>query len=159
MTQEHIKECCYDYGKVPYEIHDNYGEGIVGKEYYTTKEERPRKVNLVINSFRGISWDAVHYYGTLKVFAPHVRKEGELGCFCGYLGEDTPLFKDLDIVIELWRYVTEEDRKIDPHRYDEDMKVTNGWSDKTAIIEFAKEVFKARFIGEWKLVIEDYTEK
>ena len=103
MTQEHIKECCYDYGKVPYEIHDNYGEGIVGKEYYTTKEERPRKVKLVINSFRGISWDAVHYYGTLKVFAPHVRKEGEPGCFGGYLGEDTPLFKDLDIVIELWQ--------------------------------------------------------
>ena len=155
MSQEQIKECCYDLGKLPYEIPDTYGEGVVGKEYYTDKEERPREVKLEITSFRGIAWDAVHYYGTLKVYGPHIRKKGVSGSFCGYLGEDTQLFKDNDIVIELWRYVTEEEHKNDPHRYDEDMKVTNGWYDKASIKEFAKEVFKERFKGDWKLVIDD----
>lgn len=157
MKEEQIKECCYDRGNIPYEIPDNYGEGIVGKEYYTVKRERPREVKLEITSFRGIAWDAVHYYGTLKAFGAHVKKKGCGGFFCGYLGEDTPLFKDIDIVIELCRYITDEERKTDPHRYVEDMKVTNGWYDKSSIKKYAKKVFRARFIGDWKLIIKDDT--
>lgn len=157
MEKQQIQECCYDLGGFPYEIPDSYGEGIVGKEYYTEKGERPREVKLEITSFRGMAWEAVHYYGTLKAYRPDVRKNGTASCFFGYLGEDTPLFKDLDIVIELCRYVTDNERKSDPHRYNEDMKVTNGWYKKTPIIEFAKEVFKSRFKGDWKLVVKDNT--
>lgn len=157
MKKEQIKECCFDLGNVPYEIPDSYGEGIVGKDHYTAKGERPREVKLEITSFRGVSCGAIHYYGTLKVSGARVKKEGCSGCFGGYLGEDTPLFKNLSIVIELCRYITDEERKTDPHRYEEDMEVTNGWYDKSSIKKFAKEVFKARFIGDWKLVIKDYT--
>lgn len=157
MTQEQIKECCCDLGDVPYEIPVSYGEGIIGCEYYTANCKRPREVKLEINSFRGVAWDAVHYYGTLKVSGARIKKKGCDGCFCGYLGKDTPLFKNLDIVIELWRYITEEEHKADPHRYEEYMEVTNGWYDKSSIKKFAKEVFKARFKGDWKLVIKDYT--
>lgn len=156
MTREQIQECCGDLGRIPYEIPDSYGEGIVGKEYYTAKEERPREVKLEITTFRGICGGAEHYYGTLKVRGAHIKKEGEKGCFGGYLGEDTPLFNDIDIVIELYRYVTDAEQKNDPHRY-KDMKTSNGWYAKAPIIEFAKEVFKARFNGDWKLVIKDYT--
>lgn len=157
MTLEQIKECCYDLGNVPFEIPDSYGEGIVGKEYYTAKGERPREVKFEITSFRGVAWNATHYYGTLKVTDVHIRKEGCKGAFGGYMGEDTPLFKDKDIVIELWRYVTDAERKADPRRYDEDMKVTNGWLKKAPLKAFAKEVFKTRFKGDWKLIIRDYT--
>lgn len=157
MKKEQIKECCYDLGNLPYEIPDSYGEGIVGKEYYTVKGERPREVKLEITSFRGIACDAVHYYGTLKVSGAHIKKDGCNGFFGGYLGEDTPLFKNINIVIELLRYVTDEEHKTDPHRYGEDIKVTNGWYDKTSIKKLAKKVFKARFVGDWKLIIKDYT--
>lgn len=157
MTREQIKECCYDLGSIPYEIPDTFGEGIVGKEYYTAKAERPREVKLEITSFRGVAWDAVHFYGTLKVSHAPIRKEGVKGCFGGYLGEDTPLFKDIDVVIELWRYVTEKERREDPRRYEEDMKVTNGWLKKAPLLNFAKEVFKERFTGDWELTIKDYT--
>lgn len=157
MTREQIKECCYDLGSIPYEIPDTFGEGIVGKEYYTAKAERPREVKLEITSFRGVAWDAVHFYGTLKVSHAPIRKEGVEGCFSGYLGEDTPLFKDIDVVIELWRYVTEKERREDPRRYEEYMKVTNGWLKKAPLLNFAKEVFKERFTGDWELTIKDYT--
>ena len=157
MKKEQIQECCYDLGKQPYEIPDSYGEDIVGKEYYTAKEKRPREVMLEITSFRGICGGAVHYYGTLKAYRPNIHKEGSNYCHSGYLGDDTPLFKDLNIVIELWRYITEEEYKTDPHRYNENMKVTNGWYEKAPIVKFAKEVFKKRFKGDWKLIIKDYT--
>lgn len=157
MTREQIQECCYDLGGIPYEIPDTFGEGIVGKEYYTAKAERPREVKLEITSFRGVAWDAVHFYGTLKVSHAPIRKEGVKGCFGGYLGEDTPLFKDIDVVIELCRYVTDKERKEDPCRYKEDMKVTNGWLKKAPLVAFAKEVYKKRFSGDWKLTIKDYT--
>ena len=120
MKKEQIQECCYDLGKQPYEIPDSYGEGIVGKEYYTAKEKRPREVMLEITSFRGICGGAVHYYGTLKAYRPKIHKEGSNYCHCGYLGDDTSLFKDLNIVIELWRYITEEE-------YSNDQKIT--WDD------------------------------
>lgn len=158
MKKEQIQECCYDIGNIPYEIPDTFGEGIIGKVYYTDKAERPRIVTLEITTFRGVAWDAVHYYGRLYVSRVPVKKEGSKSCFCGYLGEDTPLFKDLNIIIELWRYVTDVNRKEDPIRYDKDMKVTNGWYDKASIKKLAKEVFKARFTGDWKLVVNDYTE-
>jgi len=157
MTREQIKECCYDLGSIPYEIPDSYGEGIVGKEYYSGKAERPRKVMLEITSFRGIAWDAQHFYGTLKVYHAPILKEGSKFSHFGYLGEDTPLFKDGDITIELWRYVTEKERREGPRRYEENMKVTNGWLKKAPLLNFAKEVFKERFTGDWELTIEDYT--
>ena len=156
MTPEQIKECCYDIGNFPYEIPDTFGEDIVGKEFYTAKEERPRKVKLEITSFIGVCCDAVHYYGTLKAFRPHIKKEGCDGCFYGYLGEDTPLFQDLNIVIELWRYVTDAERKSDHKRYG-DMEMTSGWYEKAQIIKFAKDVLNTRFKGDWKLTIEDLT--
>ena len=111
MTREQIKECCYDLGSIPYEIPDSYGEGIVGKEYYSGKAERPRKVMLEITSFRGVACDAQHFYGTLKVYHAPILKEGCKSSHFGYLGEDTPLFKDGGITIELWRYVTEKERR------------------------------------------------
>ena len=157
MKKEQIQECCYDLGKHPYEIPDSYGEGIVGKEYYTGKEKRPREVMLKITSFRGVCFGAVHYYGTLKAYRPNIHKEGSNNCYYGYLGDDTKLFKDLNIVIELCRYITEEEYKTDPNRYDKDMNVTNCWYDKAHIVKFAKEVFNKRFKGDWKLIIKDYT--
>ena len=157
MTKEQIQECCFDYSTLPYKIKETFGEGIIGKEYYTDKADRPREVILEITSFRGIAWNAVHYYGKVKVYHPPIKKEGSNSHYGGYLGEDTPLFKDINIEIELYRYVTDKEHKKDPLHYNEDMRVTNGWLNKDSLVKFAKEVFKERFVGEWKLTIKDLT--
>lgn len=156
MTLEQIKECCYDLCNVPFEIPDSYFEGVVGKVYHTDKAERPREVKLEITSFRGVCWNAVHYYGTMIVYGAPVRKGDEKQCHYGYLGEDTQLFKDKDIRIELWRYLTEKEHDV-LRKIDRDIEVTNGWMYKADLIKFGKEVFKTRFKGDWKLVIKDYT--
>ena len=106
MTQKQIQECCRDLGSLPYKIQETFGEGIVGKEYYTDKADKPREVRLEITSFHGVVGHAVHYYGSLKAYHPPIRKEGSKYLFFGYLGEDTPLFENIDITIELCRYLT-----------------------------------------------------
>lgn len=153
-----IKNRCMDRGKYPFVIPDNYGEGIMGKKYYTDVAQKPREVYLRISTFRGLCWDAQHYYGKLYAFGAPIKEIGgdpQYSC-CGYLGEDQALFKDVSIDIELWREVTERERKSNWNRYGtHDM--TSGWCDKDALISFGKKVFAARFSGNWKLKIEDLT--
>lgn len=158
MNKQRMKKCCMDRGNYPFVILDNYGEGIRGKKYFTDVTRKPREVRLVITSYRGICWDAQHYYATLCEFGAPIKViGGDPRTTCrGWLGEDTELFNNIDIGIELWRKITKKERTNNPGRY-RDYETTNGWCDKNKLIAFGKEVFAARFSGDWVLKIEDNT--
>lgn len=159
MNKQRIKKCCMDRGNYPFVIPDNYGEGIRGKNHYTDVTRKPREVRLVISSYKGLCWDAQHYYGSLDAFGAPIREIGGDPRFScgGYLGGDKEFFENIDVSIELWKKITKKERVSNPNRYRDYYETTSGWYDKEKLIAFGKEVFAARFSGDWVLKIEDNT--
>ena len=154
MNDKEIQDCCYDRNDYPFIINDDYLEHIKGKKYYSVKGERPRIVTLEITSFIGMCGGAMHYYGKLTTSGVHVKEFGGDPRYDhgGYLGCDGELFKITDIQIEL-AYKTPYECMFDRLS----TQTTTRWEPKSALIKFAKEVFKARFKGDWKFDINDRT--
>lgn len=160
MTHDEIKDLCQDRHNYPFEIPDTFGEGITGSKYYTEKTKRPRVVNLEITSFIGVCGGAMHYYAEFVSYAPSILEIGgnpNISHGGALHGEDhRELFKDLSIHIELLRQIEDWERELDPYRF-ADYDTTNCWYDIESIKAFANEVFKARFVGDWVLVVVDMT--
>ena len=163
MSDEDIKKYCHDRNEYPFEIPDTYMENLIGVKYQTAVCERPRVVTLRISTYMGCCEWAIHYYGKLTVRGPSIIEIGGDPNIShgGYLHGESEEFrkavKGMCIEIDLWRDITEEERKKDPDRFEEWMDDTSAWVSETALIEFAKEVFNRRFKGDWKFEIQkDY---
>ncbi|MDL2315059.1 hypothetical protein LJC16_02240 [Bacteroidales bacterium OttesenSCG-928-C19] len=129
------------------------------KSWGRSKGNEKRRVTLKVSSFVGISAEAEHVYGKLEVQGVFMEKDDEKDCStnCWECDKTKPLQSYL-YRIPLQRYVTEKDKK-----QDEELKYMKKWEgyhvgDLTdrfdtleELEEFAKEVFKARFKGDWEL--------
>lgn len=129
------------------------------------KREMPRKITLTISSFGEISWDAIHYYGDLEAegiyFSPEDNPDRCISCKETRSEEDKNPLAGERYNIELNRELTQEEIDSDPTRWEgyEAGDSTNCFHSIAEIIELAKQVCKARFEGNWKLVIDDFTGK
>lgn len=123
-----------------------------------------RRVTLRISTFRGISCNAIHYYGTLDIQGVYMEVNGELGHFqSSYVWErDFPMSSD-SYTLKLMRPVTEEDKDADKKacceadirfKYQEVGDLTERFNSIEELIDFAKIVFKNRFKGEWELYVD-----
>lgn len=117
-----------------------------------------RRVIIEISTYRGISFNAKHYYGKLIVDGVHMEYD------------DTPGKSNMDFAFEkeeplsgykydlfLKRRITKEDIEKYPDDFgDYEIKdLTNRFNSKQEIIDLALKVFKHRFIGNWDLYLKD----
>lgn len=163
MTIKEAMEHCLDMGYFPEVFKDDVGlditiPGFITKPSWFGEE---REVKLVVSIYRGISWDAVHYYGSLQVRGVHFSNEAEpryiTVCEETRKAERENSLASSRYDIDVVRPVTQEE--IDENRgrwsgYKAGDK-TNAFYTKSEIIDLAKQICKARFEGNWKLIIDD----
>jgi hypothetical protein len=130
-----------------------------------------RTVVIEITSFRGMCWNAIHYYAKLKadgvnICSDEIGSDGEIKSVshAGYLGEEyKSLPKEKQSIwnsryeIEIVRPVTQEEIDSDPDRwygYDAGWP-TNGFENKSELIKTAKKVAELRFPEGWDIIVED----
>ena len=130
-----------------------------------------RTVVIEITSFCGVCWNAIHYYAKLKADGVHLCSDekntnGTITSIShsGYLGEE---YKNLPrekkaiwdnyYEIEIVRPLTQVEINHDPDRWYgyEAGETTNGFEDKSELIEVAKKVAELRFPEGWDIIVED----
>ena len=117
-----------------------------------------RRIVLRITSFRGVSFNAIHYYGKIEADGFNIV-DGEGYTHSGYIGDEFKSWpkekQDLyDHVysIEIVRPVTQEEIDKDPERwkfYYAGAK-TNGFETQQEIIDIAKKIVAIRFPEGWE---------
>jgi len=122
-----------------------------------------RRVTVQVSSFRGVSIGAIHYYGMLSVQGVNMAHDDKpscstMNCDCE---KQNPL-SCYTYKLRLTRPITQEEIDIDQELghhlarfpYQDVGDLTPCWNTEEEILEFAKEVFKARFQGKWELYME-----
>lgn len=129
------------------------------------RNNSPRTVTLDVTTYRGVSCNAVHYYGNITIegvsFSPEDRPNIYTMCKETYEAEEKNPLAAGFYRIELVRPVTSEEIEEDSSRWSgyEVGDNTNAFYSPEDVIALAKEVCKARFLGNWKLKIVDYSGK
>lgn len=126
------------------------------------KNNQIRRATLEISTFRGISGGAIHYYGDIYVQGVNMEYDTNPGTttMCGDWEDKYPLSK-YRYQLTLTRPITQEeidlDKELGKHLarfpYQDVGDQTICWESIEQIIEFAKEVFKARFSGKWEFYV------
>lgn len=121
-----------------------------------TKGNPKRRATLEITTFRGISFNANHYYGKIKVQGVNMECDGEPGRSKMVFDNNIPL-AHYTYEIELKRPLTKEEIAEDPERwgdYYNEGDLTNCFETIEDVIALAKEVFRLRFTGDWEFCVE-----
>jgi hypothetical protein len=134
-------------------FNDDCGLSEKSPEGYTTSKnwKTKRKVVLDIDSWKGISIGAIHYYGKFIIDGVQsISSEGHSFWSSGYHKN----LMNSRYYLKIHRRLTKEELEKDPDRwrwYDEGDLVT-GFESITELKKLAIEIFKLRFSGKnWKL--------
>lgn len=162
-------EHCWDRKDYPEVFRDDAGLDISIPGFITRgswiRNNSPRTVTLDVTTYRGVSCNAVHYYGNITIegvsFSPEDRPNIYTMCKETYEAEEKNPLAAGFYRIELVRPVTSEEIEEDSSRWSgyEVGDNTNAFYSPEDVIALAKEVCKARFLGYWKLKIVDYSGK
>ena len=162
-------EHCWDRRDYPEIISDDAGLDISIPRFITRgpwrEHNRPRRITLNVTTYIGTSWNAVHYYGNLDIEGISFSQEDSPNtmtmCSETYDAEEKNPLAGGMYHIELVRPVTREEIEEDNSRWCgyEIGDNTNAFHSPEDVIAIAKEVCKARFLGNWKLKIVDYSGK
>lgn len=170
-----IMECCQDRYDYP-----AFFENEIGKDFSLNSNPRilaeinnPRKVKIVLSTYRGYSIGAIHYYANIEADGIHLYeyrtgKNGKINKY--YLGgfinkEFNDLPKDKQAIydsiykIEVGRILTKKEIDDDPIRWEgycEGM-FTNAFETKEEALDKAKVIIKTRFDNDWVVEVEDNT--
>lgn len=127
-----------------------------------------RRATIEISSFRGVSIGAIHYYGILSVQGVHLVYDDNPNCSTNdWDCEKQYPLSNYRYKLQLTRPITEEEIAIDEELgshlarfpYQQAGDLTTCWNSEEEIIEFAKEVFKARCVGKWELYVKHWSGK
>lgn len=149
----------YDY---PYIFEDNIGLNIpipdsftIVKSWDWKNEGKIRRVLISLSTFTGISFGAKHWYAKIEIDGVEINKPNNVPCPEEL--KNNPLL-NWKYYMKLYRPLTKEDLeekdefnnfRFEPLDYEEGDYVQNFNSVKD-ILDFAIEVFKERFRGNWE---------
>ena len=131
----------------------NYGEGIkllYNDEAYTTRYYKNRHiVKCNINTWRGISPDAIHYYGNLEIGYPDLTKDSNHNYSVGnYSISMFSTYKiELTNVLEQW----EIDKYPNHYEYYHAGSHHHGFYSRELVRQKANEIFNKIFENGWTL--------
>lgn len=117
-----------------------------------------RKVYLVISTYRGISSDAIHYYGKFVIDGVYTATLDDLDKPRNLSSEDKknhPLYSyNYEMIIK--RPITIAEIKSNPDKwYAYNVgDLTERYENIDELISDAKDIFKLRFIGDWDFFIQ-----
>lgn len=174
FTLQEANDQSYDRGRYPDFFPVNIGDDfkLESCSELFAKIPNPRKVRIEITSYRGISWNAVHYYAAIDADGiDRVRYEDydgsgtkRLVSVSGYLGEEFNSLprekRDIwggDYHIDVARPVTEADIAKDPRRWEGygPGDNTNAFNTAEEAEETARAIVSARFGDGWELEINN----
>ena len=122
------------------------------------KNSAKRKAVLKITTFRGISSNATHFYGTLEVDGVYNATLDNIEMSRSLTTEqqkDHP-FYNYKYNLKILRPITKEEIKLNPDRtycYTEGDLIRNFNSIKSLIDDTIK-IFKLRFTGDWRFIVQ-----
>ena len=164
-------EHSWDHGKYPDVFTENTGMdfSIPGRPEYFVEKCRDRKIKINITSFRGICCGAMHYYASIEADGVQICRQEQGGRYVwcmGYLGEEHKKMphEQKDVATPIWKIDVERD--VPPEEMVKDPERWIGYHvgshtpaflNKEEAIETATRIIKARFQGDWKIVIDDMT--
>lgn len=131
------------------------------------KSNMVRRATVIISSFRGVSIGAIHYYATIDVQGVNMVYKDNPSC--STMDFECQRQYPLSAYIyrlRLLRPLTEkeilEDREFERYGRFYGFKpgdLSQSWQSEEEIVEFAKEVFKARFQGQWEFYVQRVDEE
>ena len=128
---------------------------------------RDNIVKIEIDSFIGLTTDAVHYYGTIRYAGPRIASKNDEGRIVTHLGyicqefkemakEQTDIFSGVNIKVS--RIVTEEEVNENPDRwkgYYAGHSKTTAFNSKSELILTAKKIINIRFKGDFLIEVNE----
>lgn len=144
-----------EYAEMP-QFNSNEGIGFEwtwdNKKCKAVLTDKVREVRLRISSWVGMSCDAVHYYGKLYTNDLYYEQQGQKG----FSNSSCQPEITQGIEITLRRPLTlneirENEERFKGYRVGE---YINAFIDKKELIVLAQKIFKEKFVGNWKFVID-----
>lgn len=126
------------------------------KSWGYTKGNSKRRATLDITTFRGVSFNAIHYYGKINIQGVNMEVDGKPGHSRMIFDDNLPLAHYI-YYLELTRPLTKEEISEDPERwgdYYHEGDLTNCFETIEDVVALAKEVFRLRFTGDWEFYVE-----
>lgn len=159
-----IKQSQSDKFDYPDVFTDNCGLDIILPDYKLhavrswgyTKGNPKRRATLEVTTFRGISFNAIHYYGKINIQGVNMELDGEPGYSRMVFDDNIPLAHYI-YYLELTRPLTKDEIDEDPERwgdYYDEGDLTNCFETIEDIVALAKEVFRLRFTGDWEFFVK-----
>lgn len=170
--KEFIMAYCRDRRQgYPFVFEKNYGLDMKVPNHpeYFVQAPRDQTVKVEITTWRGTSWNAIHFYGRIIAPAPNlcqIGSDGQVysvgGFICKEWSEMSPAdkkFVNEKYEIEIVRPLTQKEIDEDPdrwHGYEAGIE-TNAFYSPSEIFAIAKKIIKARFPG-WEMEVDDMTD-
>lgn len=128
-----------------------------------TPGNQVRRATLEITTWQGISANAIHYYGKIKIQGVNMEYDNHPGrsTSCYKLQDNLPLC-GWSYGLTLQRPITQQDKDEDEKatceadirfKHQPIGRLTDRFNTVEELIELAKEVFSARFTGNWEFTI------
>ena len=121
-----------------------------------TKGNAKRRATLEVSTFRGISFNAIHYYGKIKIQGVNMEVDGKPGHSRMVFDDNIPL-AHYTYELVLKRPLTKDEISEDVERwgdYYNEGDLTKCFETIEDVVALAKEVFRHRFTGEWEFYVE-----
>ena len=173
QVSQKILDCCLDRGELP-----KFFDIEIGKDFrlesqpdYHAEIREPRKVKIIVSTFRGICVGAIHYYVTIEADGIHIyslenNKYGKVSRVYhgGYLSDEyKKLPREKRAVwssvykIKVGRILTQQEIDEDPIRWEnyDDGDFITAFVTKQEAINQAKKIVKARFDIDWVVEVID----
>lgn len=128
----------------------SWGRGTLHKGRYAILE---------IRTFKGISFDAIHYYGKLiidGVYVDDIERPGYSKNLTKEQETQNPLL-NYHYDLKIKRPLTRKEIEGDPKRwgdYYNEGDLIDGYEDMNVLIEDTKEIMRIRFAGDWGFFYE-----
>lgn len=159
IEQSQSEKCVY-----PDIFTDNCGLDIVlpndklhaVRSWGYTKGNPKRRATLEVSTFKGVSFDAIHYYGKIKIQGVNMEYDGQPGHSTMIFDNNIPL-AHYTYELELKRPLSKEEIDKDPERwgdYYQEGDLTNCFETIEDVVALAKKVFRLRFTGDWEFYVE-----
>lgn len=121
-----------------------------------TKGNPQRRATLEISTFRGVSFNAIHYYGKISIQGVNMEVDGESGHSRMVFNDNIPLAHYI-YYLKLTRPLTKQEIDEDSERwgdYYNEGDLTNCFETIEDVVILAKEVFRLRFAGDWEFYVK-----
>lgn len=123
------------------------------------RKDRKRKIVLEIRSWKGMSWNAIHYYGKLIVDGVYTGKMDDPDECTNLSHEDEikyPLFK-YHYYFKIKKPLTKQEIESNPKRWEfyyKEGDLIEGFETSEELIADTKKIIKLRFTGDWDYFIQ-----